>query len=127
MRPDVLWVEFDELVEIHEQQIKKHGGTPGIKELSLIESAMARPQNRATYSEPDLAELAAAYAFGLTKNHGFNDGNKRAAWMAARLFLALNHYTLLATDDESVDWMLRLTAGELSEDELAAIFRDRIR
>ena len=87
---------------------------------------MARPQHRAAYEEPDAAELAAAFAFGLAKVHAFNDGNKRAAWATARLFLIKNGCKLNFTEDDAIDTMLRLTAGEISEADMAAWFRKRL-
>ena len=88
------WVGLAAVHAIHDRQLAEHGGLPGVRDLGAIESALARPQNLAAYGEPDAADLAAAYAYGLARNHGFADGNKRTAWVAARVFLADNGYGL---------------------------------
>jgi death-on-curing protein len=88
------WIDPKTIQAVHEYQLAEHGGLDGVRDAGLIESALARAQNLAAYGEPDAADLAAAYAYGLAKNHGFTDGNKRTAWVAARLFLADNGYTL---------------------------------
>jgi death-on-curing protein len=93
----------------------------------LVQSALARPQNVAAYGEPDAAALAAAYACGLSRNHGFFDGNKRTAYVVALVFLLDNGRTFTGTDADSVATMLAVAAGELSEDALAAWFRERLR
>ncbi|SNT67560.1 type II toxin-antitoxin system death-on-curing family toxin [Amphiplicatus metriothermophilus] len=114
-----IWLRRDALTALHAEQLAEHGGAAGVRDEGLLESALARPENMAAYGEPDLFELAAAYAFGIVKNHPFVDGNKRAGFMAAATFLLLNGWTLTATDKEVVEAMLALAAGEASEEEFA--------
>ena len=120
------WVALDVIHAIHDRQLAEHGGSAGVRDAGLIESALSRPQNLAAYGTPDAAELAAAYAFGFAKNHGFVDGNKRTAWIAARLFLAENGVRLKFEQLEAVKMMEALAAGELTEADVAAWFRARI-
>jgi death-on-curing protein len=116
------------LQAIHEAQLREHGGSSGVFDEGLIESALARPQNKLAYSErPDLTALAAAYAFALARNHGFVDGNKRAAFMAAYVFLSLNGHDLDAAEPDVVQTMERVASGELTEPGLAAWMRARLR
>lgn len=110
----------------HAEQLAEHGGGEGVRDAGLLESAMARPQNLAAYGEPDAAELAAAYAYGVARNHPFVDGNKRTAAVVSETFLVLNGYMLTATDAELVVAFLALAAGSLSEEETAAWFRDHL-
>lgn len=110
----------------HAEQLAEHGGGEGVRDHGLLESAMARPQNLAQYSEPDIAELAASYAFGIARNHPFIDGNKRTATVVSETFLMLNGGTLRASDAELVVAFLALAAGELSEDELTVWFREHL-
>jgi death on curing protein len=88
------WISADVVYAIHERQLDEHGGLDGVRDENSVESALAHPQNPAAYEEPDAASLAACYAFGIARNHGFADGTKRTAWVVARLFLALNGYSL---------------------------------
>jgi death-on-curing protein len=120
------WVALDVVLAIHDRQIAEHGGPAGTRDLALVEPALARPQNLAAYGEPDAADLAAAYAHAIAKNHGFSDGNKRTAWVVARLFLRLNGVILKFEPAAAVTVMLRVAGGTISETELAAWFRDRI-
>ena len=120
------WIADELIFAAHDRQISEHGGRPGIRDINLIESALAKPQNLAAYGEPDAAELAASYAFGLAKNHGFVDGNKRIAWLSARLFLADNGYRLSFAKTEAVRLVEELAAGTVSEKALAAWFRERL-
>ena len=113
------WIELSVVLAVHEQQISEHGGLLGIRDLGTIESALARPQNLMLYNDPDIFDLAAAYGFGLARNHGFIDGNKRTAFVVYRLFLLRNGLTLSASKTERYLSMLQLAAGELSEDEFA--------
>lgn len=110
----------------HAEQLAEHGGGEGVRDAGLLESAMARPQNLALCGEPDIAELAASYAFGIARNHPFIDGNKRTAAVVSETFLVLNGGVLLATDAELVVAFLALAAGELSEDELTDWFREHL-
>ncbi len=121
-----IWVTLEVAIAAHAEQLAEHGGGEGVRDLGLLESAMTRPQNLAQYSEPDIAELAASYAFGIARNHPFVDGNKRTAAVVSETFLVLNGGTLLASDAELVVAFLALAAGELSEDELTAWFRDHL-
>ena len=118
-----IWIAVDVAVAAHGEQLAEHGGGEGVRDMRLLESAMARPQNLASYGQPDIAELAAAYAYGIARNHPFVDGNKRAAAVVSETFLVLNGYRLDATDAELVVAFQALAAGELSEDELADWFR----
>jgi len=112
---------------IHEEQLAEHGGAAGVRDQGLLDSALGRPLNQAHYGQPDAADLAAAYAYGIARNHPFIDGNKRTAFVAAELFLALNGYALLASDPACVQSMLALAAGELDEPSYAVWLRAHIR
>lgn len=120
------WVETSVAYAVHDRQLAEHGGLDGVRDRGAVESALARPRNLAAYEEPDAADLAAAYAFGLARNHGFADGNKRTAWVIARLFLADNGYRLLFDPRDAVTTMEAVAAGSLDESALAAWFRERI-
>jgi len=117
------WVEASVVYAVHDRQISEHGGLPGIRDLGAIESALARPRNPMAYGAPDVAGLAAAYAFGLARNHGFADGNKRTAWVVARLFLLDNGATLRFDRADAVITMMRLAKGALEEVSLVEWFR----
>ncbi|MDE0420040.1 MAG: type II toxin-antitoxin system death-on-curing family toxin [Gammaproteobacteria bacterium] len=119
-------IGFEVVQAIHERQIDEHGGADGIRDLGVIESALARPINLASYADPDAADLAAAYAFGLAKNHGFVDGNKRTGWVAARLFLADNDYRIEFEPADAIRTMEAVAAGSMGEADLAVWFRDRV-
>lgn len=121
----VVWLTADVILAIHDEQIAEHGGAEGVRDVALIESALARPHNLAAYAAPDLPALAAALGFGLARNHPFVDGNKRTAFVAIETFLTLNGLDLVASDADCVVMMLRLAAGDLPEDGLAAWLRDR--
>lgn len=121
-----VWVTRAIIVAVHDRQLAEHGGGIGLRDENALESALARPRNLANYGEPDLANLAASIAFGIARNHVFVDGNKRTAWVAARLFLRLNEAVLEFDKAEATVMMQRLAAGELGEDAVAAWFRDRI-
>jgi death on curing protein len=113
------WIERSVILAAHEEQLAEHGGNSGIRDVGLLDSALSRPLNRAAYGKPDVAELAAAYAYGLATNHPFVDGNKRIAFVALELFLALNGYQLAADDAECVMSLLAVAAGTMKEDALA--------
>lgn len=121
-----IWVTQAVAIAAHAEQLAEHGGGDGVRDLGLLESAMTRPKNLAQYGDPDIAELAASYAFGIARNHPFVDGNKRTAAVVSETFLVLNGATLLATDAEIVVAFVALAAGELSEDELTAWFREHL-
>ena len=118
------WIDKAILLAVHDRQIAEHGGGQGIRDEGLLESAINRPVNLAGYGEPAAADLAAAYAFGIARNHPFVDGNKRTAWVAARLFLMVNAVEIAFDKAEATVMMQQLAAGDLSEDEVARWFRD---
>lgn len=119
-----VWLSAQLLLAVHEEQLAEHGGPAGVRDQGMLESALGRPQHRALYGAPDAAELAASYAFGVARNHPFIDGNKRTAFVALEVFLELNGWTLTASDEDCVTTTLRLAAGELDEEALAAWIRD---
>jgi death on curing protein len=122
------WVSEDVVLAIHDEQIAEHGGLPGVRDMALLLSALARPQNLEAYGEPDVAGLAAAYAFGIARNHPFLDGNKRTALVvAAGVFLPLNGFELAASDMEMVEVMLSVAENSILEEDFAAWLRARIR
>lgn len=123
---DWIWVAPRIATAIHEEQLAEHGGGVGLRDEGALLSALARPQNLVAYGDPDAAALAATYAFGIARNHPFVDGNKRTAWVLARLFLALNGIELKFDEAGAVFIMLALAAGELSEEEFAAWLRERV-
>jgi death-on-curing protein len=114
-----IWIDLEVALAIHDEQLAEHGGQIGVRDRGLLESAIARPRNQFAYGEQSLSHLAASYAFGISRNHPFLDGNKRTSLVVAELFLALNGSDLTATDTECVTTFLQLAAGELTEDELA--------
>ncbi|MGE0071694.1 MAG: type II toxin-antitoxin system death-on-curing family toxin [Thiomonas sp.] len=118
-----VWLDPAVLHAVHEEQLAEHGGSSGTRDAGLFESALARAENLAAYGEPDAAALAAAYGWGLARNHPFVDGNKRTAFVATELFLVLNGFELTADDAACVLTMLAVAAGEMSEDEFAAWIR----
>jgi death-on-curing protein len=120
------WIDASLTYAIHDRLLAEHGGLDGVRDPGAVESALARPQNLAEYDQPDAAALAAAYAYGLLRNHGFADGNKRTAWVVARLFLADNGYRLRFDKLEAVRVVEAAGAGALSEAELASWFRQRL-
>lgn len=117
------WLPPEVLVAVHEEQLAEHGGAAGLRDAGLFESALARAQNMATYGQPDVVDLAAAYAYGLVRNHPFIDGNKRTAFVAAQLFLRLNGYRIQAPHADCVLKTLALAAGDLEEAAFAAWLR----
>ncbi len=114
------------LLLLHDESLAEHGGAPGLRDEGLLESALARPLNLVAYGEPDVAALAAAYGVGLTKNHAFVDGNKRAAFLAAGLFLALNGQRLATTQADATLTMLAVASSDMSEDAFAAWIRSHL-
>lgn len=111
---------------IHSEQIAEHGGGEGTRDPALLESALARPRQLAAYGDPDPADLAAAYAFGIARNHPFVDGNKRTALAVGETFLWLNGLRLTASDAQAVVAFVALAAGDLTEIELADWFRQHL-
>jgi len=126
---EIVWLLEETLIAVHHRQIAEHGGSEGLRDEGLLSSALARPQNLLAYGEqpPDLASLAAAYAYGIARNHPFVDGNKRTALVAARTFLILNGVNLDATQDEKALTFVNLAEGAISEEELGDWIRKRIR
>ncbi len=122
-----VWIDPAVVMAVQEEQLAEHGGGTGVRDASGLESALARPQQLAHHGQPDLADLAASYAFGLARNHPFVDGNKRTAFVAAELFLALNGFELVADDADCVVTTLALAAGELTEAAFAAWVRHESR
>jgi death on curing protein len=117
------WVDKSALLLLHGESLAEHGGSPGLRDEGLLDSALARPLNRLAYGDADFAELAAAYGVGIAKNHPFVDGNKRAAFLAVGLFLGLNGYRLCVSQAEATAVILALAASELDE----AAFADWLR
>jgi death-on-curing protein len=117
--PGPVWIDLDVVLAIHDEQLAEHGGQPGIRDRGMLESAMARPRNQFSYYEASIARLSASYAFGISRNHPFLDGNKRTSLVVAELFLQLNGLDLSTMDAECVTTFLQLAAGELTEDQLA--------
>lgn len=118
MKPWV-WVNAEVLIAVHEEQLAEHGGSPGTRDLGMFESALARPENLAAYglpvrTAPDVADLAAAYGCGISRNQPFIDGNKRSGFVTAELFLCLNGYDLMAEDADCVLTMLAVAAGDIA-------------
>ena len=121
-----IWLDAQVMLAVHEEQLAEHGGGSGVRDQGLFDSALNRPLNLAAYGDPDVAALAAVYGFGLARNHAFVDGNKRTAFVAVELFLALNGWRLTADDAACVLTMLALAAGDLREDEFAQWLREHI-
>jgi death-on-curing protein len=121
-----IWIRDEVVVAIHRRQLAEHGGLEGIRDEGLLQSALYRPKNLLAYSEspPDMASLAAAYAYGIVKNHPFVDGNKRTAYVVMRTFLKLNGYDIQASSEEKYQIWLALATGKLSEEELAEWIRE---
>lgn len=125
-RADPIWLDARDLLTVHDRQLVLHGGGAGVRSVDLLESAVARPQNLWSHGEPDAASLAASYAFGIARNHPFLDGDKRTAWVAARLFLRGNGHLLQHGKEESIWIMLGLAAGLIEEDVIAGWLRERL-
>lgn len=124
LQPEPRWLARLVLDAIHADQLREHGGLPGIRDENVLESALARPRQKWHYAaHSDVPELAAAYAFGLVGTHPYRDGNKRIGFLAMVTFLGINGYTFEATDAEVVTRFVALTAGDVSEDQLAAWIR----
>ena len=120
------WIQRVALVRLHAMCLVQFGGLAGLRDEGLLESALARPEQLANYASPDVADIAAAYAFGLAKNHPFVDGNKRTAFLALGLSLRLNGYRLTASQPDATQTILLLAAGELSEQALATWIRGQM-
>jgi death on curing protein len=124
MSEEPRWVTYDQVVAIHSRQLRRFGGRPGLRDDGMLRSAIERPINKRQYEQADLAALAAAYAFGLAKNHAFVDGNKRAAFMGMMVFLRKNNVRFAPDQAHATAIMISLAAGEVSEESLARWIRD---
>jgi death-on-curing protein len=124
----IVWLLEETVIAIHQRQVSEHGGIEGLRDEGLLSSALARPQNLLAYAQPrpDLAALAAAYAYGIARDHPFADGNKRTALVAARTFLLLNGVNLEASQDEKYLTFFQLAQGTVTEEQLADWIRKRI-
>jgi death-on-curing protein len=114
------WIDKRAFLLLHDEDLTEHGGLPGLRDEGLLDSALARPLNLLAYGEPGMPALAAAYAFGIARNHPFADGNKRAALLSVGLFLAINEISFRPDKVEATQVFLALAAGEISEEELGA-------
>jgi death-on-curing protein len=121
-----VWIETELALAIHDRQLAEHGGPIGVRDSSALESALGRPRNQWAYGQADLCALAAAYAYGVARNHPFTDGNKRTAWVLARLFLALNDMQISFAPEEAIHMVLALASGMLTEQEVTNWFRARL-
>jgi death-on-curing protein len=119
-----IWLSERLVLTMHSKALARHGGADGVRDPGLLESALARPLNRTAYGDPDPLELAALYAIAIARNHPFIDGNKRTAYLALEVFLALNGLALTATDAESVVAMLAMAAGTMTDDEFILWVRE---
>jgi death on curing protein len=122
-----VWLARQLILAIHDEQLAEHGGAIGIRDDGLLESALARPLNRAGYGDPDVAELGALYAIAIARNHPFVDGNKRTAFAALFMFLALNDMEFEPPEVDATVTMLRLAAGDLSDDDFTTWVRNNTR
>ena len=122
-----IWLDAEVLLAFHEEQLAEHGGAAGVRDVGLFELALARARQLEAYVTADVADRAAAYGFGLARNHPFADGNKRTAFVAVELFLALNGQELAADDGDCVLTMLALAAGDLDERAFSAWVRKHIK
>jgi death on curing protein len=119
----IVWIEEDVVVALHEEHLAEHGGPVGLRDAGLLQSALARPRNLAACEDPDIFALAAAYGYGIMRNHPFLDGNKRTSLVVTELFLALNGYELAADDSTCVTTMISLADGSLAEEGFATWLR----
>jgi death-on-curing protein len=119
-----IWLTYDQVIAVHSLQLRRFGGAPGLRDDGLLRSAIERPANKWHYEQAGLAELAAAYAFGLAKNHAFIDGNKRIAFMSMMIFLRRNGVAFSPDPSQATVMILSLAAGEVSEESLARWIRD---
>ncbi|MBV6621902.1 MAG: type II toxin-antitoxin system death-on-curing family toxin [Rivularia sp. (in: Bacteria)] len=120
-----VWVKESVVIAIHRRQLAEHGGIEGIRDEGLLESALFRPQNKFYYENPSIFELAAAYGYGIVKNHPFVDANKRTSYIVTRIFLILNGYDIKASETEKYDIWIRLASGQINEDELAGWINEK--
>lgn len=123
-RTEPRWLSEQIALALHDRQLAEHGGPSGVRDPGALQSALTRPINRWNYGEDDPYFLAAAYAFGIARNHPFVDGNKRTAWVAARLFLRKNGFVLEYSEPDAIATVIALAAGNISEEHLAEWFRE---
>jgi len=120
----IKWLSRQAVEIMHEEQLREHGGLPGLKDDNALEAALARPLNKAAYGQPDIFELAAAYLYGLVRNHPFSDGNKRTGFLAAFTFLLLNGFLVEASQADVITFVLAVAAGEIDEEGATRFLRD---
>lgn len=121
--PEPIWIPREMVLAMHLRQLAEHGGGQGVRDDGLLDSALQRPQNKLAYESPDLAELAAAYAFGIARNHPFIDGNKRTALVTSFTFLYVNGLKVITSQEENTKKIMALAAGTIEEKELADWFK----
>ena len=120
----VEWLSREVVEAIHDEQLRQHGGLNGIKDENALEAAIERPLNKAAYGEPDICDLAAAYLYGIARNHPFSDGNKRTAFLASYVFLDVNGYDIRADNALVYQFVMDVAAGAVTEESAARWFRD---
>jgi death-on-curing protein len=126
MTPEPKWLGVESVLVMHEEQLAEHGGAAGIRDLGLLDSALARPRNAWSYGQSDLVALAALYAAGVMRNHPFVDGNKRTGFLAAYAFLYVNGLEIVADEAEVIVQCLSLAADEIDDAEFAAWLRENL-
>lgn len=120
----ISWLSREAVDIMHLEQLQEHGGLAGIKDENALEAALARPINKAAYGQPDVFELAAAYLYGIVKNHPYSDGNKRTGFLAAFTFLFINGYLIEADQASVIEFVLSVAAGEIDEEGATRFLRD---
>jgi death-on-curing protein len=120
------WLTYDQVIAMHSRQLRRFGGAPGLRDENMLRSALERPLNKWRYAQAELVEIAAAYAFGLAKNHAFVDGNRRIAFMSMAVFLRKNGVNFAPDPAHATTMMIFLAAGEVSEESLTRWIRDNI-
>lgn len=126
MTRKIEWLSLPLVLAIHDEQLVAHGGSGGVRDIALLESALNRPVNKRNYEEAELPELAAAYAYGIARNHPFVDGNKRTSLLALYTFLGINGVDFIVPEADAAAMILSLAAGEVSEESLARWIRDNL-
>ena len=121
---DIKWLTRQAVEIMHQEQLLEHGGLGGLKDENALEAALARPLNKAAYGAPDLFELAAAYLYGIVRNHPFTDGNKRTGFLAAFTFLILNDFLIEVSQADIIAFVLAVAAGEIDEEGATRFLRD---
>ncbi len=124
MAEEPIWLLKQAILQIHAEQLAEHGGIGGLRDDGLLDSALARAQNKFQYGEDNIAAIAAAYAYGVARNHPFLDGNKRTAYVAMEMFLLINGFDFTASDDDAIAMFLSLASGQVSEDRLGVWIGD---